>query len=82
MDLPAEHRYGNATVTALDDACRFLDVALDVRVVTTDSIGDEAAFVSHLSAVVVGPGSPYREPEAVLAVIREARERQVPLVGT
>ena len=32
--------------------------------------------------MVVGPGSPYREPDAALDVIGSAREGGVPLVGT
>ena len=34
------------------------------------------------AAVVVGPGSPYRNRDGVLAVIRSAREKGIPLVGT
>jgi CTP synthase (UTP-ammonia lyase) len=33
-------------------------------------------------ALVVGPGSPYRDAEAVLNVIASARARGVPLLGT
>ena len=66
IDLPPDHDYHDAT---------------EIRIVPTASIGIE--MVRHPgSAVVVGPGSPYANPDAVHAVIRTARERGVPLVGT
>ena len=76
MDLPPEQAYHRATVAALGHAADALGVAVDVRVVTTDAIG----ALGH--GVVIGPGSPYRDPMAVESVIRQARERGVPLVGT
>ena len=76
MDLPPEQAYHRATVAALEHAADVLDVAVDVRVATTDAIGPLG------DGVVIGPGSPYRDPMAVESVIRQARERGVPLVGT
>ena len=81
MDLPPTQRYAVATLAALDHAARGLGLEVDVRVLPTDTLGDQAEVLSS-SAIVVGPGSPYRDPEAVLTSIRLARERGIPLVGT
>jgi CTP synthase (UTP-ammonia lyase) len=48
---------------------------------STDTIRD-ASGVAAVTAIVIGPGSPYRDPKAAHAVVREARERDIPLVGT
>jgi CTP synthase (UTP-ammonia lyase) len=81
MDLPPAQRYHAATLAAIDHAARALGLEVDVQVLTTDILADQAEVVSS-SAIVVGPGSPYRNPEAVLTSIRLARERGIPLVGT
>jgi len=82
IDLPAGHRYHSTTLAALGHASDARGTPIEVRVVPTDSIRDAAHLVSSSSAVIIGPGSPYRDPEAAHAVVREARERNVPLVGT
>ena len=82
MDQAADYQYRNATVSALEHAATRLKVPITVQVVATDSIGDAATFIGRQSAVVIGPGSPYRDANCVLAVITEARERGLPLVGT
>ena len=81
MDLPSGQAYHAATMRALDHAASSLGLAIDAHLVTTDAI-DAALVADPGAAVVIGPGSPYRDPEAVLQVIRSARERGVPLVGT
>jgi CTP synthase (UTP-ammonia lyase) len=76
MDLPpakASHRY---TVDALEHAIAALGVDVSFVVTGSDAVG------SLGDAVVIGPGSPYRDPAAAEAVIQEARERGLPLVGT
>ncbi len=81
IDLPPDHDYHAATVAAIGHAAAPLGVDAQIRIVPTAPIGIE--MVRHPgSAVVVGPGSPYANPDAVHAVIRTARERGVPLVGT
>jgi CTP synthase (UTP-ammonia lyase) len=82
IDLPADHPYHAATVAALRHASEHRAAPIEIRVVQTDRIGDPELLAVPGSAVVVGPGSPYRDPEAVHAVVRAARERDVPLVGT
>ena len=81
IDLPPAHRYHAATVAAIDHASKMLEVRVDVRVVPTDTI-DAELIADPGSAVLVGPGSPYRNPEAVLEIVRNAREKGIPLVGT
>lgn len=79
IDLPAEARYHGATVEALRHAIEAAGADCEIDVVHTDRIGDTSAIGD---GVVIGPGSPYRDPSAAEAVIRQARERGVPLVGT
>lgn len=75
IDLPADHRYHVATVDALRHAA---GDELDLLVQHTD-----AGFaIDDVDGVVIGPGSPYRDEAHVEGVIRAARERGVPLVGT
>jgi CTP synthase (UTP-ammonia lyase) len=80
MDLPLMQPYHQATLAALAHAAA---VVPDVRtvVVPTDTIGRRKADALG-EGVIVGPGSPYRDFEAVLDVIGSARTRGIPLVGT
>jgi CTP synthase (UTP-ammonia lyase) len=80
MDLPPGQPYHQATLAALAHAA---PLRCDVRtvVVPTDTIDGRPADALG-DAVVVGPGSPYHDAEAALDVIRTARVRGVPLVGT
>ncbi len=82
IDLPAGHPYHRATLAALGHASDERRIPIEVRVVRTDTIRDASQIATAGSAVVVGPGSPYRDPEAAHAVVREARERNIPLVAT
>ena len=81
VDLPPEEDYHVATLAALDHASWSLNMPVDVRCVSTDRI-DSQLVADPGAAVVVGPGSPYRNREAALNVIRSAREMGIPLVGT
>jgi CTP synthase (UTP-ammonia lyase) len=80
MDLAPETHYHAATVAALRHASQHAAIPIEVRVVTTDKI--DVSRLARDQAVVVGPGSPYHDPEAVHAAIQVAREHGVPLVGT
>ena len=82
IDLPADHPYHRATLAALGHASEDRRIPIDVRVLPTDTIRDASAIAAAGSVVIIGPGSPYRDPGAALAVVREARERNIPLVGT
>ena len=82
IDLPADHPYHRATLAALEHASEHRGIPIEVQVVPTDTIRDAARIATVGSAVIIGPGSPYRDPEGAHAVVREAREKKVPLVGT
>ena len=82
IDLPASHRFHRATLAALGHASESRGIPIDVRVVPTDQIRDASGIAAEGSAVIIGPGSPYRDPDAAQEVVRTARERNIPLVGT
>ena len=82
IDYPPEHPYHRATVAALQDAAGSAGVELAIRIAPTDTIDDADALTGRGSAVFIGPGTPYRDPEAANRVISVARERGVPLVAT
>jgi CTP synthase (UTP-ammonia lyase) len=82
FDLPAGHRYHRATLAALGHASEALGIPIEVRVVPTDTIRDASRIAAPGSAVIIGPGTPYRDPEAAHEVVRKAREQNVPLVAT
>ena len=66
--------------SALQHSIATNEVEASIDVVATDELrdGDPTEF----SGLLVGPGSPYANAQAVLDWIREARERGIPLVGT
>lgn len=81
IDSPPEAKYHVATISALEHAVAALGQDIPITVVRTPDVDD--AFLSSLDGgVVIGPGSPYDVPDRADAVIRSARERGVPLVGT
>ena len=81
IDLPATAPYHRATIDAIGHAASGLGLAADVHASQTDA-ASLAADLRSAGGVVVGPGSPYRDERAVWDVVRTARERGVPLVGT
>lgn len=82
MDLPSSHRYHAATVEALQHASDHVQLPIEIRVVGTNSITDADEVAKPGTAVMIGPGSPYLDQDAAHEVVRRARERGVPLVGT
>ena len=81
FDRPVARRFADATMDALGHAVNRCGADVRLRELPTAAI--DASVVRHPGAgVVMGPGSPYDNPDGVLAVIRTARERGVPLVGT
>ena len=82
IDYPPEHPYRRATLAALQDASDQAGVRADVRIVPTDTIGETGELAMPGAAVFIGPGTPYRDPEAANRVITSARQRGVPLVAT
>jgi CTP synthase (UTP-ammonia lyase) len=81
LDSPPTAPYHVATVKAVVHAVEAENVELEMRVVRTPDIN--AAFLARPGdAVLIGPGSPYDVPLATDELIRTARERGLPLVGT
>lgn len=81
IDSPPDAKYHVATIEALRHAVDASAHDIPVVVVRTPDISD--TFVSTFDGgVVIGPGSPYDVPGRADDVIRSARERGVPLVGT
>ena len=76
MDLPESNDSYRYTLTALEHAIAAAQVDLTVTVARTDSRPDLG------DGIVIGPGSPYRDPAAAEAAIQTAREKGLPLVGT
>jgi CTP synthase (UTP-ammonia lyase) len=75
IDLPAGDRYHDATVSAL----RLADPEAEVRSVRSPEITER---VRDPDGVFVGPGSPYDDMEAVIALIRRCREEGIPTIAT
>ena len=69
----------NETHTATDTALGHVGIAYEW--IGTDAVEPKRA-VREYDGVWIAPASPYRNMDAALEVIRLARERGVPLVGT
>ena len=76
LDSEPTQRFHRATVAALEHAITASGASIAIDVVHTDAIR------SLGNGVVIGPGSPYRDPRAAEDTIRTAREQGIPLVGT
>jgi CTP synthase (UTP-ammonia lyase) len=74
-----DYQPANETHTTTDAA--LAHVGLEFDWLGTDVVDPERA-VAEYDALWIAPASPYRDMEAALEVIRLARERGVPLVGT
>ena len=81
IDLAPGQRFRTATFDALAHAASACGVDAELRAVPTDEI-DADFFGAIGDAVVMGPGTPYTRPDRAEEVVRLARERGVPLVGT
>jgi CTP synthase (UTP-ammonia lyase) len=79
IDLPPGQAYHVATLAAIDHAAHALGIMATACVLPTRTIPDD---LSEYAAIVVGPGSPYDNLEAVHGAIQTAREHGIPLVGT
>ncbi|MBD1551759.1 glutamine amidotransferase-related protein [Pseudomonas typographi] len=73
----AAHR---AIPLALDGAAAVLGVAVAMTWLPTTELRDIPA--ASFDALWVTPGSPYRDTDAVLAIIGQARTEGIPLLGT
>lgn len=69
-----------ATEAALVHSAAWLQVRVDARWISTNDI--DAGTVDHFDALWIAPGSPYRNMSRTLWLIQQARERQIPCLGT
>ena len=76
IDLRPEQRFHAATLAALQHAASQRRASVAIDVTGTDRIGELR------DGVVIGPGSPYRDPAAAERVITRARREGIPLVAT
>jgi len=81
IDSPSDATYHVATIEALEHAVEAVGLNFPIVVVRTPDV-DQTFLDSFTGGVVIGPGSPYEVPGNADDVIRSARERGVPLVGT
>lgn len=72
----------NATHRATSAALEALGGPGSFEWIDTDAVASRRDDVRTASGLVIAPGSPYRDMDAVVDVIREAREEGTPLVGT
>jgi CTP synthase (UTP-ammonia lyase) len=80
IGVVGDYKASHSTHAATDQALTALDLTFEW--IATDELRVRWAQVEDLAGIFVAPGSPYRDMEATLDVIRHARERGVPLVGT
>ena len=81
IDLAPGQRFRTATFDAFAHAASACGMDAQIRAAPTDQIDED--FMSDIGdAVVAGPGTPYARPDRAEEVVRLARERGVPLVGT
>ena len=72
----------NQTHVATTRALSELPKATPFEWIDTDRLKSQTARLQEMGGYFIAPASPYRDMEAVLDVIRSARERGIPLVGT
>ncbi len=77
-----DHQPHNATHVATTRALRDLPGGTSFEWLATDELPAKPGSLQGFDGFFIAPASPYRDMEAVLEVIRFARERGVPLVGT
>jgi CTP synthase (UTP-ammonia lyase) len=70
----------SATNAAIDHSCAVLNSDVEAKWVSTQDIED--SLFDRYSAIWVAPGSPYKNLDKTLWAIREARERNIPCLGT
>ncbi|HMK13307.1 MAG TPA: hypothetical protein VK461_17085 [Acidimicrobiales bacterium] len=80
MDLPEENDSYRYTVDALEHAIAAVGAPVSFTIVPSDAMG--GLGTNSGEGIVIGPGSPYRDPAAAEGAIRTAREKGIPLVGT
>ena len=72
----------NPTHIATSRALEMLPRDTSFEWIATDELSDRAGRLDRVDGFLIAPASPYRDTNAVLEVIRSARERGLPLLGT
>ncbi len=72
----------NATHIATSRALEMLPRNTSFEWIATDELSGRAGRLDRVDGFLIAPASPYQDTNAVLEVIRSARERGVPLLGT
>lgn len=80
LDGEAGTHHRDVSAAALEHSIDKLDADVSVEVVQTTDLSSRN--LGEFSGLLIGPGSPYADAEAVMDWIRDARELGVPLVGT
>lgn len=83
-DFDSKAKSHIATNDAIAHSIADLRLSLSHRWINTTDLSNSEVFkqLDRYSGIWIGPGSPYRNMEGVLAAIRVARERSIPLLGT
>jgi CTP synthase (UTP-ammonia lyase) len=82
IGVVGDYNQENPTHRATTEALRAITDQWAFEWISTDQLRARWSEVERLSGLLVAPASPYRDMAAVLDVIRHARERGIPLVGT
>jgi CTP synthase (UTP-ammonia lyase) len=83
-DFDPESKSHIATNEAIAHSIADLGLSITHRWINTIELSNPEVFkgLDRYSGIWIGPGSPYRNMEGVLAAIRFAREQAIPLLGT
>jgi CTP synthase (UTP-ammonia lyase) len=71
---------GNVTHVATDSA--FARLGAQTRWIPTPDIAADPSVLAGCDGLMISPGSPYLSMDGALAAIRQAREQDIPLLGT
>jgi CTP synthase len=82
IGVVGDYNPGNETHVATSNALAGLPRRTPFEWIPTEEISARLGRSDELDGFFVAPASPYRDTDGVLEVIRFARERGVPLVGT
>lgn len=82
-DFRKENATHQATNASIAHSLEALNMGMEVHWIATESILDDLARIgSEYTGFLIAPGSPYTSMDGVLAIIRHARENDLPVLGT
>lgn len=80
IGVVGDHNPANETHATLDAA--LVGAGADREWIATDAVPGPQTLLERYAGFWIAPASPYRSMQGALGVVRLARERGVPLVGT